>query len=109
MDWSVHIPLMLHIIFLGLDNSRKTVYTLCHQLLLNLLIVLGQHNDHLTVSSILMNGQTDQMKLGLTLQNLPIIEHNFLEKPDYFEWAASNEGNGGMDVESGQEQSTLLA
>ena len=26
VDWNVHIPLMLHIIFLGLDNSRELVY-----------------------------------------------------------------------------------
>ncbi len=26
VDWSVHVPLMLHIIFLGLDNSRELVY-----------------------------------------------------------------------------------
>lgn len=26
VDWSVHVPLMLHIIFLGLDNSREFVY-----------------------------------------------------------------------------------
>ena len=38
VDWSVHIPLMLHIIFLGLDNSRELVYKHCQQLLLNLLI-----------------------------------------------------------------------
>ena len=45
------------------------------------------------------------MKFGLTLPNLPILEHNFLEKPDYFEWAASNEGGGGMDVEEEMETS----
>jgi hypothetical protein len=99
VDWSAHVPLMLHIIFLGLDNSRELVYNHCHQLLLNLLIVLGQHNDHLTVSSVLMNGQTDQMKFGLTLPSLPILQHNFLEKPDYFEWGPSNEIIGGMDEE----------
>ena len=91
VDWSAHVPLMLHIIFLGLDNSRELVYNHCHQLLLNLLIVLGQHNDHLTVSSVLMNGQTDQMKYGLNLPALPIFQHNFLEKPDSFDWVASNE------------------
>ena len=105
VDWSAHVPLMLHIIFLGLDNSRDLVYNHCHQLLLNLLIVLGQHNDHLTVSSVLMNGQSDQMKYGLTLPNLPILQHNFLEKPDCFEWATSNEGIAGMDLEEEMETS----
>lgn len=62
VDWSVHIPLMLHIIFLGLDNSREVVHRHCQQLLLNLLIVLGHHNDHLTISRILMNNKTDQAR-----------------------------------------------
>ena len=26
VDWSVHVPLMLHVVFLGLDNSRELVY-----------------------------------------------------------------------------------
>ena len=85
VDWSVHIPLMLHIIFLGLDNSRELIYKHCHQLLLNLLIVLGQHSDHLTVSSILMTGQIDQMRFGLSLPPLPIISHDFTEKNDAFD------------------------
>ena len=105
VDWSAHVPLMLHIIFLGLDNSRELVYNHCHQLLLNLLIVLGQHNDHLTVSSVLMNGQTDQMKYGLTLPSLPILQHNFLEKPECFDWAASNDGVEGMELEEEMETS----
>jgi hypothetical protein len=50
VDWSVHIPLILHITFLGLDNSRELVYGHCRQMLLNLLIVLCDHNDHLAVS-----------------------------------------------------------
>ncbi len=33
------------------------------QLLLNLLMVLCEHNDHLTVSSILMNSKTEQVIL----------------------------------------------
>ena len=105
VDWSAHVPLMLHIIFLGLDNSRELVYNHCHQLLLNLLIVLGQHNDHLTVSSVLMNGQTDQMKYGLNLPALPIFQHNFLEKPDSFDWVASNECVDGIDLDEEMETS----
>ena len=26
VDWSVHVPLMLHVVFLGLDNGRELVY-----------------------------------------------------------------------------------
>ena len=80
VDWNVHIPLMLHIIFLGLDNSRELVYKHCQQLLLNLLIVLGQHNDHLGISRILMNAKIDITNVGLSLPSLPVIKHNFTEK-----------------------------
>ena len=45
--------------------------------MLNLLIVLGQHSDHLTVSSILMNGQIEQTGFGLCLPTLPIVDHDF--------------------------------
>jgi len=64
VDWSVHVPIMLHIAFLGLDNSREIVHRHCQQLLLNLLMVLCEHNDHLTVSSILMNTKTDKVRYG---------------------------------------------
>ncbi len=80
VDWSVHIPLLLHIVFLGLDNSREMVYRHCQQLLLNLLIVLGQHNDHLGISQILINSRTDTKGFGLALPLLPVLKHNFTEK-----------------------------
>jgi hypothetical protein len=85
VDWSVHIPLMLHVVFLGLDNSRELVHSHCQQLLLNLLIVLGQHNDHLGISRILMNAKIDMMNFGLTLPALPVLVHNFTEKKPIIE------------------------
>ena len=88
VDWSVHIPLMLHIIFLGLDNPREMVFKHCRQLLLNLLIVLGQHNDHLGLSRVMMNAKIDMMNFGLSLPSLPVIAHNFTEKVK-----AANEGS----------------
>lgn len=38
IDWMVHVPLMLHILFLGLDHTRPLVRDNCKQLLLNLLV-----------------------------------------------------------------------
>lgn len=75
LDWTIHVPLMLHILFLGLDHTRSLVYQHCKQLLLNLLIVLAQHNDHLTVAHILLNAKTMQMDLGLSPPTLPVISH----------------------------------
>ena len=83
VDWSVHIPLMLHIIFLGLDNYREMVYKHCRQLLLNLLVVLGRHNDHLGISRVMMTTKIDLMNFGLSLPTLPVIKHAFTEKREH--------------------------
>ena len=48
VDWSVHLPLILHMSILGLDHNRCLVSEHCKQLLLNLLLVLAEHGDHLT-------------------------------------------------------------
>ena len=70
----------MHITFLGLDNARELVYRHCRQMLLNLMIVLGDHGDHLTVSSILMNSKTDAREFGLSLPPLPnvLIKKEFM-------------------------------
>jgi len=77
IDWAIHVPLMLHILLLGLDHTRPIVYQHCKQLLLNLLVVLAQHNDHLTVSHIVLNSRTKQLELGLTTPALPVVSHVF--------------------------------
>lgn len=38
IEWSVHLPLMLHVAVLGLDNSRVLIHDHCKQLLINLII-----------------------------------------------------------------------
>lgn len=38
VDWTLHVPIMLHILFLGLDHTRPIVRDHCKQLLLNLLV-----------------------------------------------------------------------
>lgn len=77
IDWTLHIPIMLHILFLGLDHTRPIVRDHCKQLLLNCLVVLSEHNDHLTVAKILLNAQTSKMGLGLPIPTLPVSSHNF--------------------------------
>ena len=70
---------IMHITFLGLDNARELVYRHCRQMLLNLMIVLGDHGDHLTVSSILMNSKTDAREFGLSLPPLPNVLIRYVE------------------------------
>lgn len=85
MDWTLHIPTMLHISFLGLDHTRPIVRDHCKQLLLNILIVLASHSDHLTVSRILLNSYTSRLQLGVTVPTLSVINHNFTEPDPEFD------------------------
>ena len=65
VDWSIHVPLMLHIITLGLDHSRQLVYQHCKILLIHLLTVVADHHDHLGVARVLLNNKTTQLGYGL--------------------------------------------
>ncbi|KAK0097546.1 hypothetical protein PV326_001186 [Microctonus aethiopoides] len=85
LDWAIHVPLMLHIIFLGLDHSRPLVRDHCRLLLLNLLVVLGDHRDHLGVARLLLASRTEQLGLGLSTPALPILEHNFTDDDTEFD------------------------
>lgn len=85
IDWTLHLPLMLHILFLGLDHSRAIVRDHCKQLLLNLLFVQSMHNDHLTLAKIMLNSQTKKLGLGLGAPSLSIISHNFTEFDEEFD------------------------
>lgn len=46
--------------------------------------MLAKHRDHLIVSRILLNSNTSKLGLGLTLQQLPVIVHNFTGEIKYF-------------------------
>lgn len=85
IDWTLHLPLMLHILFLGLDHSRVIVRDHCKQLLLNLLFVQSIHNDHLTLAKIMLNSQTAKLGLGLAASAISIISHNFTEFDEEFD------------------------
>ncbi|XP_044014462.1 protein furry isoform X2 [Aphidius gifuensis] len=85
LDWSIHVPLMLHIIFLGLDHSRFLVRDHCRLLLINLLVVLSDHRDHLGVARVLLAAKTESLNLGLTTPALPIHLHNFTEVDPEFD------------------------
>uniref|UniRef100_A0A1B6DZ54 Protein furry n=1 Tax=Clastoptera arizonana TaxID=38151 RepID=A0A1B6DZ54_9HEMI len=85
LDWSIHVPLMLHILFLGMDHSRTLVHEHCKQLLLNLLLVLADHSDHLSVAQILLNRKTAQLGLGLPTPPLQLLIHNFTEPDEEFD------------------------
>ncbi|XP_067137576.1 protein furry [Centruroides vittatus] len=78
IDWSPHVPLMLHIIFLGLDHTRSLVHEHCKKLLLNLLIIITHHSDNLTVAKIILNNKMQQMGYGLPPLYLT-VQKNFTD------------------------------
>ncbi len=45
VDWSAHLPLLLHVIILGLDLYRPLVFEHSKKLLGNLLVVLACQNN----------------------------------------------------------------
>ncbi|XP_071950730.1 protein furry homolog-like isoform X2 [Antedon mediterranea] len=54
IDWAIHLPNILHVVFLGLDHSRPLVHEHSKRLLLNLLIVLSTHNDYVFIAQTLL-------------------------------------------------------
>lgn len=85
LDWSIHVPLMLHIVFLGMDHSRWIVHQHCRQLLLNLLVAVAAHHDHLTVARILLASRSAKLGLSLPPPSLPLTQHNFTEPDPVFD------------------------
>merc|ERR1719422_571067 len=104
VDWSIHMHLMLHIIFLGLDNSRPIVHQHCKQLLLNLFVVLGCHGDHLNVAGLLLNNKTKQLDYGLLTQNVNVLNHNFLEEDERFDSYLTVSSHSKTEEESEEEE-----
>ncbi|XP_030765953.1 protein furry isoform X3 [Sitophilus oryzae] len=100
LDWAIHVPLMLHILFLGLDHTRTIVYQHCKRLLLNLLTVLAQHNDHLTVAHILLNSQSVQLELGLSTPSLSVVRHVFTESDSTFDEFLYNQITSAVTTEA---------
>merc|ERR1719150_665557 len=103
VDWSIHMHLMLHIIFLGLDNSRPIVHQHCKQLL-NLFVVLGCHGDHLNVAGLLLNNKTKQLDYGLLTQNVNVLNHNFLEEDERFDSYLTVSSHSKTEEESEEEE-----
>ncbi|XP_033097375.1 protein furry homolog [Anneissia japonica] len=58
IDWAIHLPNILHVVFLGLDHSRPLVHEHSKRLLLNLLIVLSTHNDYVFIAQTLLSHDT---------------------------------------------------
>ncbi|XP_054884162.1 protein furry homolog isoform X2 [Poeciliopsis prolifica] len=64
-DWALHLPLILHALFLGMDHYRPEVFEHSKRLLLHLFITLFCNNNFQTVASVLL--QTREVNVFKTL------------------------------------------
>ncbi|KAG5844677.1 hypothetical protein ANANG_G00165010 [Anguilla anguilla] len=53
-DWALHLPLLLHALFLGLDHYRPEVFEHSKRLLLHLLLTLSCNNNFQVIASVLL-------------------------------------------------------
>ncbi|XP_075418885.1 protein furry homolog isoform X3 [Tenrec ecaudatus] len=75
-DWALHVPLLLHAVFLGLDHYRPEVFEHSKKLLLHLLIALSYNSNFHTVASVLL--QAREMSEARTLTIQPAYQPEYL-------------------------------
>ncbi|XP_027533583.1 protein furry homolog isoform X7 [Neopelma chrysocephalum] len=75
-DWALHLPLLLHALFLGLDHYRPEVFEHSKKLLLHLLIALSCNNNYQSIASVLL--QTREMNETKTLTVQPAYLPEYL-------------------------------
>uniref|UniRef100_A0A674A3G1 FRY microtubule binding protein n=1 Tax=Salmo trutta TaxID=8032 RepID=A0A674A3G1_SALTR len=64
-DWALHLPLLLHALFLGMDHYRPEVFEHSKRLLLHLLITLSCNRNFQNIASVLL--QTREVNSSKTL------------------------------------------
>uniref|UniRef100_A0A672MG75 FRY microtubule binding protein n=1 Tax=Sinocyclocheilus grahami TaxID=75366 RepID=A0A672MG75_SINGR len=74
-DWALHLPLLLHACFLGMDHYRPEVFEHCKRLLLHLLITLSCNNNFSLIASVLLNTRDANSNKSLTFK--PIYQPEF--------------------------------
>uniref|UniRef100_A0A8C5CD52 FRY microtubule binding protein n=1 Tax=Gadus morhua TaxID=8049 RepID=A0A8C5CD52_GADMO len=91
-DWALHLPLLLHALFLGLDHYRVEVFEHSKRLLLHLLIALSCNNNfQVRVHAAAATLQSDA-DLYLTVR-LNVNTHT----PDFLrEWQSSPAADSGL-------------
>uniref|UniRef100_A0A8C1WYC8 Furry homolog a (Drosophila) n=1 Tax=Cyprinus carpio TaxID=7962 RepID=A0A8C1WYC8_CYPCA len=67
-DWALHLPLLLHACFLGMDHYRPEVFEHCKRLLLHLLITLSCNNNFSLIASVLLNTRDANSNKSLTFK-----------------------------------------
>ncbi|KAM9733099.1 protein furry homolog isoform 3-T3 [Menidia menidia] len=80
-DWSMHLSLLLHALFLGMDHCRPEVFEHSKRLLLHLLITLSCNNNYRAIASVLL--QTREINVGKTLTCKTSLQPEYLPSGGY--------------------------
>uniref|UniRef100_A0A667XRB5 FRY microtubule binding protein n=1 Tax=Myripristis murdjan TaxID=586833 RepID=A0A667XRB5_9TELE len=80
-DWALHLPLLLHALFLGMDHYRPEVFEHSKRLLLHLLITLSCNNNFQVVASVLL--QTREINGSKTLTCKPSLQPEYLSSGSF--------------------------
>ncbi|KAM3615784.1 uncharacterized protein V6R79_007759 [Siganus canaliculatus] len=83
-DWAMHLPLLLHALFLGMDHYRPEVFEHSKRLLLHLLITLSCSNNFQAVASVLL--QTREINGTKTLTCTPSLQSDYLPSGGCFDF-----------------------
>ncbi|XP_036421109.1 protein furry homolog isoform X3 [Colossoma macropomum] len=67
-DWALHLPLLLHALFLGMDHCRPEVFEHCKRLLLHLLLSLSCSRSFPLLASVLLQSHDATSTKSLTIR-----------------------------------------
>uniref|UniRef100_A0A8B9HMJ1 Furry homolog a (Drosophila) n=1 Tax=Astyanax mexicanus TaxID=7994 RepID=A0A8B9HMJ1_ASTMX len=67
-DWALHLPLLLHGLFLGMDHCRPEVFEHCKRLLLHLLLSLSCTHSFPLLASVLLQSRETTSTKSLTIR-----------------------------------------
>ncbi|XP_037630282.1 protein furry homolog isoform X1 [Sebastes umbrosus] len=90
-DWVMHLPLLLHALFLGMDHYRPEVFEHSKRLLLHLLITLSCNNNFQAIASVLL--QTREINGTKTLTCKPSLQPEFLPSGGCFDFLRECQGS----------------
>ncbi|XP_026797421.1 protein furry homolog isoform X6 [Pangasianodon hypophthalmus] len=100
-DWALHLPLLLHALFLGLDHYRPEVFEHSKRLLLHLLIALSCNNNFQVIASVLLVTREMSDNKTLTIKSSFQPEYLHTGGVDFLrEWQASPVADSGLSSSS---------
>ncbi|KAG1970389.1 protein furry [Pimephales promelas] len=100
-DWALHLPLLLHALFLGLDHYRPEVFEHSKRLLLHLLIALSCNNNFQVIASVLLLTREIGDNKTLTVKSSYQPEYHYTGGFDFLrEWQASPVADSGLSSSS---------